>query len=188
LLPPELQFSIFLCSHGALLLQTSPYRSAVKTITGQRRASLPIEEPPCLNIQKRNFGMASETSTAERRKHKRFQIKSKTFAAFFGPDTNRKIGEIINLSTGGMAFRYLNYEKESYGSISSDKSVELDIFWDGDGYSLGTVPVKTISDFVISRISTVSFIAMRHCRMKFTELTLFQELKLEHFIKNHLSR
>ena len=132
--------------------------------------------------------MISETSNVERRKHIRFQIKTKTFAAFFGPDTNRKIGEIINMSTGGMAFRYLNYEKESYGCISSDKPVELDIFWDGDGYSLGKVPVKTISDSVISQISPMSFIAMRHCRMKFTELTPLQELKLDQFINNHSLR
>ena len=132
--------------------------------------------------------MNSETSTPERRKHIRFLIKAKTFAAFFGPDSNRKIGEIINMSTGGMAFRYLNYEKEPYGSISSDKPVELDIFWDGDGYSLGKVPVKTISDSLISRISSDSIIAMRHCRMKFTELTPLQALKLGHFISNHSLR
>ena len=131
--------------------------------------------------------MCSETIKAERRKHKRFQIKIRTFAAFFGPDSNRKIGEIINMSTGGMAFRYLNYEKEPYGIISSDNPVELDIFWNGDGYSLGKVPVKTISDSVISQISPISFIAMRHCRMKFIELTPFQELQLEHYIKNQLS-
>ena len=73
--------------------------------------------------------MSSATSTEERRKYKRFQVKSKTFAAFFGPDSSRKIGEIINMSTGGMAFRYLNYEKQPYGIIFSDKPVELDIFW-----------------------------------------------------------
>jgi len=132
--------------------------------------------------------MNRETSNVERRRHKRFRIKTKTFAAFFGPDSNRKIGEIINMSAGGMAFRYLNYEKKSYGSISSDKPVELDIFWDGDGYSLGKIPVKTISDALISRISPVSFIAMHHCRMKFTELTTLQELKLDHFISNHSLR
>jgi len=132
--------------------------------------------------------MYSETSTEERRRHKRFQIKTKTFAAFSGPDSNRKIGEIINMSTGGMAFRYLNYEKQPYGIISSDKPVELDIFWQGDGYSMGTVPIKTISDSVISKMSPFSFIAMRHCRMKFTELTPYQEMQLEHFIKNHSSR
>jgi len=132
--------------------------------------------------------MYSETSTEERRRHKRFQLKTKTFAAFLGPDSNRKIGEIINMSTGGMAFRYLNYEKQPYGIISSDKPVELDIFWDGDGYSMGKVPVKTISDSVISKMSPLSFIAMRRCRMKFTELTPYQKMQLEHFIKNHSSR
>ncbi len=129
--------------------------------------------------------MYSETSTEERRKHKRFQSKTKTFAAFFGPDSNRKIGEIINMSTGGIAFRYLNYEKQPYGIISSDTPVELDIFWNGDGYSMGTVPVKTISDSVLSELSPLSCIAMRHCRMKFTELTRYQEMQLEHFIEKH---
>ena len=129
--------------------------------------------------------MDSETSTEERRKHKRFQIKIKTFAAFFGPDSNRKIGEIINMSTGGIAFRYLNYEKQPYGIISSDTPVELDIFWDGDGYSMGTVPVQTISDSVLSELSPLSCIAMRQCRMKFTELTRYQEMQLEHFFEKH---
>jgi hypothetical protein len=129
--------------------------------------------------------MYSGTSVEERRKHKRFQIKTKTYAAFFGPDSNRKIGEIINMSSGGMAFRYLNYEQQPYGVIFSDKPVELDIFWHGDGYSMGTVPIKTISDSVISKISPFSFIAMRRCRMKFTKLTPYQKLQLEHFIKNH---
>ena len=131
--------------------------------------------------------MYSEISVEERRKHQRFQIKTKTFAAFFGPDSKRKIGEIINMSTGGMAFRYLNYEKQPYGIIFSDKPVELDIFWDGDGCSLCKLPIKTISDSVISKMSPFSVIAMRRCRMKFTELTPYQEIQLEHFIKKHAS-
>ena len=132
--------------------------------------------------------MSSATSTEERRKHKRFQVKTKIFAAFFGPDSNRKIGEIINMSTGGMAFRYLNYEKQPYGIIFSDKPVELDIFWNGDGYSIGKIPVKTISDSVISKMSRFSFVAMRRCRMKFTELSPNQELQLDLFIKHHSLR
>lgn len=132
--------------------------------------------------------MSSATSTEERRKLKRFQIKAKTFAAFFGPDSNRKIGEIINMSTGGMAFRYLNYEKQPYGIVFSDKPVELDIFWNGDGFSIGKISVKTISDSVISQMSPFSFITMRRCRMKFTELTPNQDLQLDLFIKYHSLR
>lgn len=132
--------------------------------------------------------MYRETSIEERRKHKRFQINTKTFAAFVGPDSNRKIGEIIDMSSGGMAFRYLNYEKQPFGMLTSDKLVELDIFWDGDGYSLGTVPVKTISDAEISKTGPSSFITMRHCRMKFTELTSYQSLQLDNFIQKRAAR
>jgi len=129
--------------------------------------------------------MHDESNIKERRKHKRFQIKIKTFAAFFGPDSKRKIGEIIDMSPGGMAFRYLNYEKQPYGIVFSEKTVELDIFWHGDGYSMGKIPMQTISDSVISKISPLSFIAMRHCRMKFSELTSHQEIQLTAFITNH---
>lgn len=129
--------------------------------------------------------MFDKSIIEERRQHRRFRVKDRVVVMFCGPDSRRKIGEVIDICAGGISFRYLNYEENPYGKISSDNLVELEIIADRDGYSLGKVAVKTISDSVISQTSSLSFVALRRCRMQFKELTLLQKEQLEDFIRGY---
>lgn len=129
--------------------------------------------------------MPNKISTDERREHRRFRIRDKAYALIDGPAFHPKVVEIADLSIGGIAFRYLNYETMPYGNILSYKPVELDILLDGANYSLGEVAIKTISDTIISKANRFSFVTIRECRVKFQELTGRQKSQLANFIKTH---
>jgi c-di-GMP-binding flagellar brake protein YcgR len=113
----------------------------------------------------------------ERRRHKRFQAEGGAYAAI-RPQYD-KIGQIIDVSKGGLAFRYLvsgSHESESF---------EMDIFLIGDGFHLDKVPFKTVFDQEIPKSLCPGPQTMRRCGVKFGELTQTQAHKLENFILKH---
>jgi hypothetical protein len=120
--------------------------------------------------------MTNGKEWVERRKHKRFEVPIGVFVAFRPHDT--KLGEIVDISTGGLAFRYLATKEPSNGSC------KLKIFpTEGDSY-LNDVLFETITDFGTYEIPFTS-ITMRRSGVQFGELTHNQMSQLQHFIHNH---
>ncbi len=113
----------------------------------------------------------------ERRKHKRFQVQDGTFAVLTPHFDNW--GQIIDISRGGLAFRYTGNE------LPPDVSSNLGISLANIGFYLGRVPFKAISDFEIANEVAYSFTTTRRCGVEFGELTLNQISQLEYFIGNH---
>ena len=113
----------------------------------------------------------------ERRKHKRFQVEDGAFAVL--TPHFAKVGQIIDMSMGGLAFSYIAEQEPSNGSF------ELDIFLTDHSFYLEKVPVKTISDFEIANEVAYSFTTTRRCGVEFGDLTLNQISQLEYFIRNH---
>jgi hypothetical protein len=113
----------------------------------------------------------------ERRRHKRSQAEEGAYAAV-RPQYD-KIGQIIDVSRGGLAFRYVVSGSEE------DASSDLDIFLIGDSFHLDKVPFETVSDEEIPRRSSPGSQVIRRCGVQFGELTQMQILKLEEFILNH---
>jgi hypothetical protein len=123
----------------------------------------------------------------DRRRERRFQIHGGGFAVlrpyFY------KQGQIIDVGKGGLAFRYVTSMEVPNESLRSNTS--LDIF-PPECQTLGVpitwclreVPVKTVSDFELVRISFGST-AQRRCSVKFGELTQDQESALEDFIHHY---
>ena len=109
-----------------------------------------------------------------RRKHKRFQVPQGAFAGL-GPDFD-KIGQIMNISMGGLAFRYVGREGEVNRS-------QLDIIMVDPDFYLSNVLCKTVSDFAI--VDGTSFNSTRRACIKFEKLTHYQKVLLGHFIENH---
>ena len=119
--------------------------------------------------------MASSKERVERRKHKRFQIRKGGFVGlgpYFG-----KVGPIIDVSIGGLGFRYIGSE-ETNGSY-------LDIFLADDDFYLRNVRFKTIWDFKTVDETLSSSVTMRRRGVQFKKLTDHQRSQLEYFIKNH---
>ena len=117
----------------------------------------------------------------ERRKHGRFQVKNGAFAvlgAVFWPHSTQKLGQIKDISMGGLAFSYMAREE------LSDESVRLGIFLAENRFHLREIPFETIWD-VETEKEPFSSITMRRCGVRFGKLTPNQISELKYFIRNH---
>ena len=113
----------------------------------------------------------------ERRKYTRFRARD---GALIELRSHRgKLGEIIDISKGGLAFRYIDIGDRPKGSF------ELDIFLKEAGFRLEKVPAKTVSDLKTTKFFPYSATKTRRQGVQFGELTGNQISKLEHFIKNY---
>jgi len=121
--------------------------------------------------------MTDRTMPVERRQHKRIQIKSQADAVLLGPTFTKGV-QIIDISKGGLAFRYVHGQKPSNGLF------ELDILWDHVDFNLIKLKVKTISDYQIPNEFLLDVIPLRRCGAQFAELTKDQISQLENFIEN----
>lgn len=121
--------------------------------------------------------MIHRTTHGERRKDKRFGAKLGTFIVL-RPDYT-KLGQIIDVSAGGLAFRYMA------GETSAVHSAEMDIFAGSNGFHLPGIPFETVSDLETGRDIPFTSIAMRRRSVKFGELTESQASELRHFIRNY---
>ena len=119
----------------------------------------------------------SRKKIVERRKHKRFKVQDGTFAVLTPHFYNW--GQIIDISKGGLAFRYTGNELPP--NVSSNLGISLANI----GFYLGRVPFKAISDFEIDNEVAYSFTTTRRCGVEFGELTLNQISQLEYFMGNH---
>lgn len=113
----------------------------------------------------------------ERRKYTRFRTRN---GALIELRSQRgKLGEIIDISKGGLAFRYIDIGERPKGSF------ELDIFLKEAGFRLEKVPAKTISDSGTTKYFPFSSTKTRRQGVEFGELTQKQISQLEHFIRNY---
>ncbi len=119
--------------------------------------------------------MSNRNQLAEQRKNKRFQVPKDAFAAL-RPDYI-KVGQIINISMGGVGFRYL-------GSEGPANASELDIFLAGRTFYLYKVPFETVWDLVTNEMPFNS-INMKVCGLQFGDLTPHQISQLEYFIQDY---
>ncbi len=114
--------------------------------------------------------MIDTNEYSEKRRDKRFQVMSGAFAV------NSKFGQIIDISMGGVSFRYVDrdeWENEREG---------LGILFGEDDLCLDKVPMQTVSDQVINNGVSSSATVVRRRGVKFGTLTAEQKFQLEYFI------
>ena len=116
--------------------------------------------------------MTVRKEIVERRNHTRFQVPKSAFVGF-GP-YDAKVGQIIDVSTGGLAFRYVGTEEPSNG--------ELSIFLAERDFYVGQIPFKTISDFEIAGKTPSTPVPLRRSGVQFGRLTGDQTSRLEHLL------
>jgi len=119
--------------------------------------------------------MSSKSQAVERRKHERFQVPMGAFVGV-GPGF-AKVGPLLDISLGGLSFRYIDSAERPNGSY-------LEIFLSDRSLSMSYVPFKTVSDVEIADTEFFNSLPMRRCGVQFGELTHTQISELMYFIEN----
>ena len=115
----------------------------------------------------------------ERRKSKRFKAAYGAYAVL-GPDIS-KLGQIKDISMGGLAFKYLADE------VRSDGAGELDIIIRQNSFCVKGIPIKTVSDHELAKENAFSTVRLRQQGVQFGALTPDQASQLEFVLKHHTS-
>ena len=124
--------------------------------------------------------LAERRSGIERRKKKRFRVKDGAFAVK-NSDINIA-GPIQNISSSGFTFRYIG----KIGQIG--RSLEVNLFYIGEGHFLTKLPSKAIYDFKIDSKTPNNELTIRRCGVQFAELTDNQMSLIKDFILKYGDR
>ena len=121
--------------------------------------------------------MTNRQELVERRNHKRFRVREGGYAALLPQFT--EIGQILDISRGGLAFRYVASQERS------NQSSQLSISSTDGSFCLNKVPIKTVWDFALANEFSFGAITLRHCGVQFGQLTPAQKADLEYFIQTY---
>jgi hypothetical protein len=114
---------------------------------------------------------------SERRKVRRLKPQEDIFALLRGQVS--KLGRVIDISTGGLAFRYVSIGEGLKGAF------ELDLVSPKDDLRLNGLPVKVVSNFERQSKTPSRQIRLRRVGVQFRELTQYQISQLHHFMRNY---
>jgi hypothetical protein len=115
--------------------------------------------------------------TVERRKDERFQTGKNTYALLRARGS--KLGRVIDISKGGLAFRYVSVGERLKGPL------ELDLLSHQYDYRIDKIPVKIITDLEVANKKAFKSTILKRVGVQFGKLTREQKSKLEHFIRDH---
>ena len=124
---------------------------------------------------KGKFSMTIAEKNGERRKFDRISTAGRTDAVLFGPDFTKGV-QVVDISKGGLSFRYVNGRRPLNGPL------ELDILWDHLDVFLLKLRIKTVSDFQIANEFLLGVIPIRRCGVEFVDLSPNQASRLDELI------
>lgn len=107
----------------------------------------------------------------ERRLLPRFSVQNRAFVEVSGDESGLPY-HMIDISEGGMAFRYLNLNPLNLTGS------QMDIYLDKDLY-VGRLPVTVVAD---QKWMLDDSLSKRHCSVSFGNLTPVQQKQLQAFI------
>lgn len=114
-----------------------------------------------------------------RRQHERFRINGRAFVYY---ETHTpKIAEIIDISTGGVAFSYVG------GAETVNQKLGLEVILPDSTRFMEKLPCKTISDCQIDT-GMDEGLGTRRCSVHFSDLTDDQRAKIACFINDYCWR
>jgi len=126
--------------------------------------------------------MVGRKRTVERRKNKRYKAVDGAYAAI-SPNSH-KLGQIIDISMGGLAFKYIDTSTEEN---DVDASAEESIFLSSMGYYVGDLPFKTISDYEVTNAPSFSSMKVRKRHVQFTDLSFKQLFDLDYYLRHNVA-
>ncbi len=136
--------------------------------------------------------MAGRKRTVERRKNKRYKAVEGAYAAI-SPNSH-KLGQIIDISMGGLAFKYIDTNNGDSNTVDSnnentkshDQSKET-IFLSSMGFYVGDLPFKTVSDNEVTNTPSFSAMKVRQRHVQFTDLSFKQLFDLDYYLRNNVT-
>jgi len=126
--------------------------------------------------------MAGRKRTVERRRSKRYKAVEGAYAAI-SPNSH-KLGQITDISMGGLAFKYIDTNKEDKKNQGQS---EESIFLSSMGFYVGDLPFKTISDDEVTDTPSFSAMKVRQRHVQFTDLSFKQLFDLDYYLRNNVS-
>ena len=112
---------------------------------------------------------------AERRRYKRYPVQKRAYALLKAHES--KLGQIVNVSKGGLAFRYMSAKKRLKGPF------DIDIMITDNGFRLDNVRVRIISEHEVADEKSFSFLTVRQLGVEFAGLSQEQDARLDDFIR-----
>ncbi len=126
--------------------------------------------------------MVGRKRTIERRKNKRYKAVEGAYAAI-SPNSH-KLGQIIDISMGGLSFKYID---TSNGDNESETKPEEAVFLSSMGYYVGDLPFQTIADYEVTNTPSFSSMKVRKRHVKFSDLSFKQLFDLDYYLRNNVS-
>jgi hypothetical protein len=126
--------------------------------------------------------MVGRKRTIERRKHKRYKAVEGAYAAI-SPNSH-KLGQVIDISMGGLSFKYIDTTSDD---TDFEQSPEESVFLSSMGYYVGDLPFQTISDYEITNAPSFSSMKIRKRHVQFTDLSFKQLFDLDYYLRNNVS-
>ena len=126
--------------------------------------------------------MVSRKRTIERRKSKRYKAIEGAYAVI--SPKSHKLGQIIDISMDGLAFKYIDTSNDD--TKRQSYSEEL-IFLSSIGFYVGDLPFKTISDTEVTNTPSFSSMKVRERHVQFNDLSFKQLFDLDYYLRNNVS-
>lgn len=114
----------------------------------------------------------------EQRTYRRYRARDGAFAVIKNQPKST-IGQIIDISKGGLAIKYLA------NGLSVKGNNKLDIFFTGKGVQLEDISFQTVCDFEVNNMPSFSSIKMRRGGLQFMSLEENHETQLNEFISKY---
>jgi len=116
----------------------------------------------------------------EKRKFNRQEPRISAYAAVGGAFT--WVGEILDVSPGGMAFQYVMYR-----DFNEEKKDSAAIFIPNDGFRLDNLPCAVLYDIPAKTGDPEmdTSVAVKRCGVQFKDLTEHQAEQLQFFIEHY---
>ena len=131
--------------------------------------------------------MVGRKRTVERRKSKRYKAADGAYAAI--SPKSHKLGQIIDISMGGLAFKYIDTNNGDIknDNIENKNDSEESIFLSSMGFYVGDLPFKTISDEEVTNAPSFSAMKVRERKVQSTDLSFKQLFDLDYYLRNNVS-
>ena len=113
----------------------------------------------------------------EKRKHKRFKVKERVFVEVSVKPI--KVGEMIDISAGGLSFQYL-----ANGDIDP-KILQIKIEYLPNGFSSELMTVRTVWDDIVIPKYWTETIKTRRRGVCFERLNESQKYQIDHLIEKY---
>lgn len=116
-----------------------------------------------------------DQSYQERRKHQRYNAADGSFAAI--SSNSYKLGQIVNISRGGLAFRYIDTNRTNPGEKGKNH-----IFLSSKGHYVQSIPFEAVADREVPNENAFSTLKMRQCAVRFGKMSFNQIINLDNYI------